>query len=108
MQLSGGNTMIITTQQLKEQYSDYVDINGKIPYSHLKFDNKIESANIISECFAKKEEPKPIIEQVPTIEIKTQTQPPKTQVDLDYEIKILERELEYKKQLRKKQSDFER
>lgn len=76
-------------------------------YSHLKFDNKIESANIISECFAKKEEPKPIIEQEPTIEIKTQTQPPKTQVDLDYEIRMLERELEYKKQLKKKQSDFE-
>ena len=68
-------------------------------YSHLKFDNKIESANIISECFAKKEEP--------TIEITPQTQPPKTSVDLDYEIKMLEQELEYKKQLRKKQSDFE-
>ena len=43
-------------------------------YSHLKFDNKIESANIISECFAKKKEQEPIIEQEPTIEIKTQTQ----------------------------------
>ena len=78
-------------------------------YSHLKYDNKIESANIISECFAKKEEQKPIIEEEPTIEIKAplQTHFPKTRVDLDYEIKMLEKELEYKKQLKKKQSDFE-